>query len=328
MALSSNGIMNSPKRVSSTTKHSPDRVPSLSPALAMTGGILAVSTASLFIRYAQQDAPSIVIAAWRMTIATLVLAPITWIRCRDELRALSIRQIALLAVSGLLLALHFASWITSLEYTTVASSVVLVTTTPLWVGLLSPLILRERLGKYVRIGLLLAMVGGIIVGVSEACEINSGLVCAPFSTAFQSSAMTGNGLAVTGAFCAAGYLLAGRSLRARLSLLAYIFLVYGTAAVALLLTVFFSGYSLTGYPAQTYIWFAALALIPQLLGHSTFNWALKYLPAAFVSVTLLAEPVGSILLAFLLLSETPGILELAGGIIILAGIYISSRTRL
>jgi drug/metabolite transporter (DMT)-like permease len=303
----------------------PEKVPPVPPALALAGGILAVSTASLFIRYAQEDAPSIVIAAWRLTIATLVLAPITWKRCAEEIKALGRKQIGLMIFSGLLLALHFASWISSLEYTTVASSVVLVTTTPLWVGLLSPLMLRERLTKYVQFGLLVAMIGGGIVGVSEVCEFAPGLVCESFGEALQSSAMTGNGLALIGAMCAAGYLLVGRSLRARLSLLAYIFLVYGTAAVALLIGVILSGNSLTGYLPQTYGWFIALAIIPQLLGHSTFNWSLKYFPAAVISVTLLAEPIGSILLAFMLLAETPGLLELAGGAVILAGIYLSSR---
>jgi drug/metabolite transporter (DMT)-like permease len=306
------------------TSHS--KTPSVPPALVLTGGILAVSTASLFIRYAQQDAPSIVIAAWRLSIATLVLAPIAWARCSTEIKSLNLRQIVLLALAGLLLAIHFASWITSLEYTTVASSVVLVTTTPLWVGLLSPLFLGERVTRYVKIGLLVAMVGGIIVGLSEACEFAGRLVCEPFGVTLQSRALTGNGLALIGALCAAGYLLVGRSLRMSLSLLAYITLVYGTAAIALLLGVFFSGNAITGYPSQAYIWFVALALVPQLLGHSSFNWSLKYLPAAFVSVTLLAEPVGSVFLAYLFLTETPGLLELAGGVLILAGIYISSHS--
>jgi drug/metabolite transporter (DMT)-like permease len=300
--------------------------PPIPPVLAIAGGILAVSTASLFIRYAQQDAPSIVIAAWRLSIATLVLAPLAWWRCSDEIKSLKRRQILLLILSGLLLAIHFASWISSLEYTSVAISVVFVSTTPLWVGLLSPLLLHERLTKYVQIGLLVAMMGGALVGLSEACQFNGRLVCDSLSTALQNSAMTGMLLALIGALCGAGYLLVGRSLRSSLSLLAYIFLVYGTAAVALLFGVLISGSQLTGYPAQTYFWFAALALIPQLLGHSTFNWSLRYLPAAFVSVTLLSEPVGSILLAYLLLSETPGLLELGGGLIILAGIYISSRS--
>jgi drug/metabolite transporter (DMT)-like permease len=300
--------------------------PPVPPAFVLLGGILAVSTASLFIRYAQQEAPSIVIAAWRLGIASLVLAPLAWMRCSSEIRSLNLRQIGLLVLSGVLLALHFASWITSLEYTTVASSVVLVTTTPLWVGLLSPLILRERLTRFVQIGLLVAMVGGIIVGLSEACDFTGRFICEPIDVTLQSRALTGNGLALIGAFCAAGYLLVGRWLRSSLSLLAYITMVYGTAAVVLLLGVFLSGSTLIGYPSQTYLWFAALAFIPQLLGHSSFNWSLKYLPAAFVSVTLLAEPVGSILLAFMFLTETPGILELAGGILILAGIYISSRS--
>lgn len=306
---------------------SSERVPPFPPALALAGGVLAVSTASIFIRYAQQDAPSIVIAAWRLSIAALVLAPIAWLRCASEIRRLTFKQIMLLLISGVLLALHFATWITSLEYTSVASSVVLVTTTPLWVGLLSPLLLHERMTVFVSIGLLLAMVGGGIVGISEACEIKNGLICDPLAVVLHSRAMVGNGLALAGALCAAGYLLAGRSLRASLSLLAYIFLVYGTAAAALLVAAVSSGQSLIGYPAHTYLWFAALAFIPQLIGHSTFNWSLKYLPAAFVSVSLLAEPVGSIFLAFLLLAETPGSLELVGGLIILAGIYISARSR-
>jgi drug/metabolite transporter (DMT)-like permease len=300
--------------------------PPVPPAFVLIGGILAVSTASLFIRYAQQEAPSIVIAAWRLSIASLVLAPLALLRCSSEIRGLNLRQIGLLALSGVLLALHFASWITSLEYTSVASSVVLVTTTPLWVGLFSPLILRERLARFVQIGLLVAMVGGVIVGLSEACDFTGRLVCERIDVTLQSRALTGNGLALIGAICGAGYLLVGRWLRSSLSLLAYITMVYGTAAVALLMGVLLSGSTLTGYPSQTYLWFAALAFIPQLVGHSSFNWSLKYLPAAFVSVTLLAEPVGSILLAFMFLTETPGILEMAGGILILAGIYISSRS--
>jgi drug/metabolite transporter (DMT)-like permease len=158
----------------------PSKKPPIPPGFVLTGGILAVSTASLFIRYAQEDAPSIVIAAWRLSIAALILAPFAWKRCSREIRSLTLRQISLLVFSGLLLALHFASWITSLEYTTVASSVVLVTTTPLWVGLLSPLILHERVAAYVKVGLLMAMLGGVIVGLSEACQFSGRLVCEAF----------------------------------------------------------------------------------------------------------------------------------------------------
>ncbi len=298
----------------------------ISPALAIVFGILAVSTASPIIRFAQQDAPSLVIAAWRLSIATLALAPVALTRYRPEMRSLGGRKLLLLVLSGFFLALHFASWISSLEYTTVASSVVLVTTSPLWVALLSPLALHERIRPGVSIGLLVALVGGVVVGLSEACGLASGqLVCSSFQSALQGRAMFGNLLALTGALAAAGYLLIGRSVRGSLSLVPYTFLVYGSAAVFLLAGVGLRGEHLVGYQPRTYLFFLALGLVPQLLGHSTFNWALRYLSAAYVSVTLLGEPIGSTILAYFFLGENPGVLEIIGGVLILAGIYVASR---
>ncbi len=298
------------------------------PVLAIVFGILAVSTASPIIRFAQQDASSIVIAAWRLGIATLVLAPVALTRHRVDLRALGYKKLLLLVLSGFFLSLHFASWISSLEYTTVASSVVLVSTSPLWVALLSPLVLQERIGPAVRAGLLVALVGGVVVGLSEACGFAGGrLACSSFQAALQGRAVFGNLLALTGALTAAGYLLIGRSVRSSLALAPYIFVVYGSAAVFLLAAVGLRGESMLGYQPRTYLYFLALGLIPQLLGHSTFNWALRYLSAAYVSVTLLGEPIGSTILAYVFLNENPGVLEIAGGILILVGIYVASRPR-
>ncbi len=298
----------------------------ISPILAITFGILAVSTASPIIRFAQQDAPSLVIAAWRLSIATLVLTPFALTRHLPEVRSLGRKKLLILVLSGFFLALHFASWITSLEYTTVASSVVLVTTSPLWVALLSPLVLHERLIPAVRIGLLVALVGGVVVGLSEACGVSSGrLVCTSFQSVVEGRAIFGNLLALTGALAAAGYLLIGRSVRGSLSLVPYTFVVYGSAALFLLAAVALTGDGMVGYPVHTYWYFLALGLIPQLLGHSTFNWALRYLSAAYVSVTLLGEPIGSTILAYFFLGETPGLLEITGGALILAGIYVASR---
>ncbi|RPH68420.1 EamA/RhaT family transporter, partial [bacterium] len=137
--------------------------------LALLTAILAVSTASIFIRFAQAEAPSLVIAALRLTFATLLLAPLALTRHRDELRNLSRGEIGLMAVSGLFLAAHFATWISSLEYTSVASSVVFVSTGPLWVALLSPILLRERLTRAAIVGLVVAILGGTIIGLSDAC---------------------------------------------------------------------------------------------------------------------------------------------------------------
>jgi len=295
--------------------------------IALLAAILAVSTASIFIRFAQQDAPSLVIAALRLTIASLALAPFALTQGRSELRSLSVRDLFLGLLAGLFLAVHFSTWITSLEYTSIASSVVLVSTGPLWVALLSPLFLREPLTKHVVLGMLLALTGGVVIGLSDSCTLENGLTCPPLSEFTQGKAFWGNFLALVGAWAVAGYLMIGRSLRARTSLIPYIFLVYGFAAIVLLGIVLIAHQRVTGYSSMTYLWIVMLALIPQLLGHSTYNWALRYLPAALVSITTLGEPIGSAILAFFFLKETPSLPTILGGILILAGIYLASIQR-
>jgi drug/metabolite transporter (DMT)-like permease len=272
-------------------------------------GIVAVSTASIFIRLA--EAPSLVIAAYRLTIASLILAPAALWRARDELRQLTGRELRLALLSGLFLGLHFATWITSLAYTSVASSVVFVSTSPLLVGLASPLVLKERLTRRMLTGIVVAVLGGAIVGYGD------------FGLGQQE--LVGDLLAVAGAVMAAGYFLVGRQLRARLSLLAYITLAYSTAAVVVLALCLLTSQQFTGYPERTYLMFLLLAVVPQLIGHSAFNWALRYLSATFVAVTVLGEPIGSTTLAYFILHEVPTALKLVGGGLILGGIYIASR---
>ncbi|MEP0807516.1 MAG: DMT family transporter [Chloroflexota bacterium] len=289
--------------------------------------ILAVSTASIFIRFAQTDgAPSLVIAALRLTFATLLLAPLALTRHRAELAALSRRQVTLGVISGLFLAVHFATWISSLEYTSVASSVVFVSTGPLWVALLSPMLLNERLTRAAIVGLGLAILGGTAIGLSDACVIQNGVQCPELGQVLQGRAMWGNFLALAGAWAVTGYLIIGRKLRAGMSLVPYIFLVYGMAAAALIVIMLAAGQSPFDYAAKTYGWIFLLAAVPQLIGHSTYNWALRYLPAAFVAVTTLGEPIGSAVLAYFILSETPTAATIFGGVLILLGIYLASRT--
>jgi len=294
--------------------------------IAILVAILAVSTASLFIRFAQQDAPSLVIAAYRLTLASLALAPFALTRHRHELRALSRRELLLALLAGVFLAVHFAMWISSLAYTTVASSVVLVSTSPLWVALLSPLILREPPTKYVLIGMFFALLGGATIGLGDSCAWQDGLNCPPLAEFVQGRAFFGNLLALAGAWAVTGYLLIGRRLRAKMSLLPYIFVVYSMAAIVLLVVMRIAGETPFGYPPLAYLWMLLLALIPQLIGHSTYNWALRYLPAAFVAVTTLGEPIGSTILAYFILQESPGALKIVGGVLILAGIYAASRS--
>ncbi len=306
--------------------NTPSRPP-FPPLLAIGFGILAVSTASIFIRFAQVEAPSLVIAACRLSIATLVMAPFALSSRRSELASLGRREVALALLSGAFLAVHFATWISSLAYTSVASSAVLVSTSPLFVALLSPIFLKEVPTRWVAAGLALALVGGGIVAISDACAwVDLHLACPPLAAFAGEKAIQGNLLALAGAAAGACYVMLGRRLRSRMSLLSYIFVVYGMAAVVLLGIMFAGGQSPLGYSPSIYLWFVLLALVPQLIGHTTFNWALGYLSAAFVSITLLGEPIGTTFLAYLILKETPGVLKIFGAVLILAGLLAASRS--
>ncbi len=299
-------------------------------ALAIFIAILAVSTASIFIRLAQKDAPSLVIAGARLTLASLILVPATFSSAanRAQLKSLTRMDWALAILSGFFLSIHFASWITSLEYTTVVASVVLVSTGPLWVALLSPLFLHEFPSRWVWNGMFLALIGGLIVGLGDSCTLtDSRLTCPPLSDLLAGSAFWGNFLALLGALTVAGYLMIGRHLRAKMDLVPYVFVVYSVAAIALIVYILLAGQSPFGYPQLTYLWMLCLALIPQLIGHSTYNWALRYMPASLVSITTLGEPIGSAILAFFILSESPSALTLFGGMFILMGIYLASITK-
>jgi drug/metabolite transporter (DMT)-like permease len=227
----------------------------------------------------------------------------------------------LLLLSGLFLAIHFGSWISSLEYTSIASSVVIVTTSPLWVAILTPLILKEKIPVLVRWGLGIAMMGGILVGGAQSIIGAQGVDLQAFNS---KQVLFGQFLALMGAVFVAGYLLIGRFLRQTISLVSYTFLVYGFAAVFLLMLVGILRLPMGGYQPKTYLLFAAMAIFPQLMGHSTFNWALKYLPAVVIAVATLGEPVGATLLGYLVLGETPHWLEGIGGLVILTGILIAS----
>lgn len=293
---------------------------------ALLTAILAVSTSSIFIRFAQEDAPSLVIAALRLTFATLMLAPIALTHHRAELLNLKRSDLILGLVSGLFLALHFGTWISSLEFTTVASSVVFVSTGSLWVALLSPALLNERLKHAAILGLVLAFIGGAIVGLSDACVWKAGLQCPDLVRVLQGRAIWGNFLALLGAWAVSGYLIIGRKLRGKVSLIPYIFIVYGMAAIGLIAAMFISGESPLGHPASAYFWILLLAALPQLIGHSTYNWILRYIPASLVAITTLLDPIASAILAFFILRETPSNGVLVGGALILSGIYLTSRS--
>jgi len=292
----------------------PRPVSGLRLALGLGAGIVAISCASVFIRLAQaQGMPALSIAAWRLAVACGVLLPWAMIRCRGEIRSIPLKEWGLLGASGVCLGLHFATWIASLDYTSVASSVVLVSLGPVFVGAGSWVLLGERIGPATVAGLALATLGSVVIGWGDFGHGGDHLF--------------GDLLALAGALFVAAYLMIGRRARGHLSLTAYIAVVYGVAMVVLLAVVGASGQPMLGFTPYAYEWAAALGLIPQLVGHSTLNWALRYLSATLVSVVTLAEPVGSSLLAYLVLRESVTPATALGGMVVLAGIGLVSRAE-
>jgi drug/metabolite transporter (DMT)-like permease len=286
------------------------------PYAVLAAGVLIVSSASILIRFAQElGVPSLSLAAWRLTLAALILTPLVLTRARDELATLAPRDVGLAMLAGVFLAVHFATWIASLAYTSVAASTVLVTTNPIWIAAASWLLFRERPGAGLAVGIALALLGSVAIFAAGAGSPSGG------------DPALGNALALVGSIMVSGYLLIGRSLRRRLSLLAYIWLVYGAAAGVLLVAVLVTGGPMLGFTATAYAILLALAVGPQLGGHTSFNWALRYLSPAFIAIAILGEPVGAALLAFLILGERVAPLELAGFVLLLVGIYFAARSE-
>lgn len=282
--------------------------------LAILIGVLAAASSSIFTKLA--EAPPMIIAFYRLFFTMLVLTPFVIKSGLKQIKEINRKDFGLACLAGVFLALHFSFWITSLNYTSIASSTVLVTLQPLFVISGGYLFYKERITPRGVLGAAMALGGSILIGVGD----------------FQigGKALLGDALAFAGAFFVAGYVLIGRGLRDRLSLLPYVYVVYGATAVTLLMGNLITFRDpLFPYSRLTWLWFLALALIPTIMGHTVFNWALRYVKAAVVSVSILGEPVGATILAYFIFGQTPGTLQLAGGLVILAGltIFISSTVN-
>lgn len=280
--------------------------PFINPFLAILIGVLAAASSSIFTKLA--GAPPMIIAFYRLFFTMLALTPFV-IKSRFKFRDISAKEFGLACLSGVFLALHFSFWITSLNYTTIASSTVLVTMQPLFVIGGGFLIYKETIASRGLLGATVALAGSIIIGIGD----------------FQlgGMALLGDALAFAGAFFVAGYVLIGRGLRSRLPLLPYVYMVYGVTTVTLFLgnLILFRD-PLFSYPGLTWLWFLALALIPTIMGHTVFNWALRYVKAAVVSVSILGESVGATILAYIIFGQVPGPLQLCGGMAVLAGLAV------
>ena len=283
------------------------------PYAAIALAVVSVSFSAIFISWS--TSPFITIALYRLALASLILAPFALLDRRRPLRGISRRDALIMIGVGAILATHFTLWIGSLKIegvsVNVASSVILVTSHPLLVGVLSHYVLKERLNAWMALGIALGFSGVVVIAVAD------------------STARSGNGigdlLAFTGGIAAGFYFLAGRRLRQRVPLLAYAFVVYVSATGVLFLYTLGLRESLlpVGDWRTELALFLAMAVIPQIGGHTLYNWSLRWVTAPVVSLSLVGEPIGSSLLAWVLLRQVPGVAVAIGGALALAGIYLT-----
>ncbi len=285
----------------------PATEPVIRPGIGLAVSVASISTAAILIRLSSAD--PLAVAAWRLTISTLILLPVVSFTGLGDLRLLTRREIVALLFVGSSLALHFALWVTSLYHTTVAASLLLVTTSPIFVALFGRAFLGERVTLQVALGIALAMAGVAVV------ILPGGRV---------SGDLKGLLMALGGAVAVSVYLIGGRKLRQNLSLVSYAFCVYGAASILLLLASVLAGAKLTGFPSKDYLLFILLGVVPSHFGHTLYNYLLKFLDAKVVAVSTLGEPILCSLLALAILSEMPNPSTIVGAPMVLLGIYITA----
>jgi drug/metabolite transporter (DMT)-like permease len=280
---------------------SPSRSVTWPPWPILSVGVVAASTSAVLVRYASGVEP-LAIAFWRCVAGAAVLAPFAWSR----LRRVDGGKMRMPIVAGAFLAAHFATWISSIRLTSIASSVLLVSITPVFIAVAAWALQHERFAPSTWIGIAVALGGTALIGGGD----------------LGGSSLTGDFLAVLGAAAAGGYFMAGQAARRDLGILEYATITYAVAALLLLLACLVAHVPLTGYVAHSWWALAGLVVGPQLLGHTFINFALKAIDPTTVSVTVMAEPVLATALAFILLGEVPSLLVLPGGVAILLGIYL------
>jgi len=283
------------------------------PIVGLAVAVVAVSTSAPLVRASSE--PNTVKAFYRVLFMTALVAPVAARRNPGDFRAITRRDLAVAVAAGVALAGHFALWFLSIDYTTIAASTTLVQTQPLFVAVGAWLVLSERITPTIVIGIVVAVAGAALIGFDAS------------ATSTTPAPLLGAALAVVSAAMAAGYVLVGRSLRQRVRLFPYVTVVYGACAATLLVAVLAGGHDLLGLPPVEYALFAAMALGPGFFGHTVINWLLERVESAVVSVSLLGEPVGSAVLAFLVFSELPGVLTVVGGVVVLAGIAVTVWAR-
>ncbi|TQR38792.1 DMT family transporter [Brevibacillus brevis] len=285
--------------------------PLFPPYLALLIGVIAISSSAIFVKLS--DAPAPIIATYRLIFSVLLTLPfLFWNRgALAEIGEMSKKVWLLCILSGTFLASHFLLWFESLNYTSVASSTVLVTLQPLFAFIGGYFFFGEKVRFLALTGGFLAIAGSFVIGWGD----------------FQVGGMAlwGDFLALMGAVTVTGYWLVGQYVRQHMSSFAYTLVVYTATSVILVAYDLTLGYSLVGYPATDWGWFFCLALFPTLLGHSIFNWIIKWLNTTTISMGILGEPIGTAILAYFILGEVVTPPQWIGGLIIIAGIYVFIR---
>lgn len=279
-------------------------------------GVFAVSTAAILIRLAMTEAEargvgfSLFLAASRLAIASLLLLP-AWRNLQPT--QLNPGALRYATAAGVCLALHFATWISSLSFTSIAASATLVTTNPVWVALLSWLWLKEKLSKLTVLGIGVALTGGILIALGDTG-----------ATATGTNPLLGNFLALVGAVLVSLYFLLGREAQRRgLGIGSYVVVAYSTGALVLLPLPFLFGINYVGYPVAVYVYLLLMAITSQLIGHTTINWAVRWISPTLVTLAILFEPISSSILGYLIFKEVPGLPVLMGAVVLLIGVAIS-----
>lgn len=293
--------------------------PVLPPGLVLLAAVFAISWAAPLVRFA--SAPALVVAVWRLVFSVVFIACVLVVRTwmlRESVfggQMPSRRTLALMGLGGVLLAAHFWSWIASIGLTTVSSSVVLLSTQPVFVALISIAFLRERPNRREWFGIVLGVAGAAVIGWGDFGR--------------GRDAFLGDLLAIAGAIFVSGYYVIGRGVRRQLPLWPYIFVVYGVAATVLVLAAaVLPDVRLTGYPRTDWLVFLGLAAGPMMIGHTGVNYALRYVPAYIANLAILGEPVGATVLAWLLpaIAEVPEPQVLVGAVLVLGGIAVGATS--
>jgi len=280
--------------------------PKIHPYIPIIIGVISISLSAILVKLAQAD--SGVIAFYRLLFSVLIMSPLFFYKYTHELKEVRKRDWIFSSIAGVFLAFHFILWFESLNYTSVASSTVLVTLQPLFAFLGTYLFFKEKLSKKTILSGFIAIIGSFLISWGDF--------------RVSGSALYGDLLALIACALITGYLLLGQDVRKRISLITYTMIVYSSSTICLFFYVLIQGESFGPYPSMTWIWFILLALIPNLLGHTLFNWAVKWVSTNVISIAVLFEPIGAAILAYIVFTEKLIATQIVGGVVVITGLLL------